>query len=64
MQSYKTTKQINKQVNVDGKWILKNKKIAKRLEMNIKKKKFLTLKTHEENFNNNPTARLINPAKN
>ena len=34
------------------------------MEINSKNNKFLTLKTHEENFNNNPTARLISPAKN
>ena len=55
---------IKPQANIDGKWILKNKKITKRLEINSKNNKFLTLKTYEENFNNNPTARLINLAKN
>ena len=59
----KVTKQIKKQINVVGKWILKNKKIANRLEINSKNNKFLTQKTREENFNNNPTARLINLAK-
>ena len=34
------------------------------MEINSKNNKFLTQETHEENFNNNLTARLINPAKN
>ena len=32
--------------------------------MNGKNSSFITLKNHKENFNINPTVRLINPAKN
>ena len=31
--------------------------------MNGKNNSFMTLKDHNKNFNNNPTVRLINPAK-
>ena len=34
------------------------------MEVNGKNNSFITLKDHKENFNNNPTVRLINPAKN
>ena len=31
--------------------------------MNGENNSFMTLKDHNKNFNNNPTVRLINPAK-
>ena len=34
------------------------------MEINGENNSFITLKDHKENFNNNPTVRLINPAKN
>ena len=34
------------------------------MEINGKNNSFITLKDHKESFNNNPTVRLINPAKN
>ena len=34
------------------------------MEINGKNNSLITLKDHKENFNNNPTVRLINPAKN
>ena len=34
------------------------------MEVNGENNSFITLKDHKENFNNNPTVRLINPAKN
>ena len=34
------------------------------MEINGENNSFIILKDHKENFNNNPTVRLINPAKN
>ena len=34
------------------------------MDINSKNRCFITLKDHKENFLNNPTVRLINPAKN
>ena len=34
------------------------------MEINGENNSFITLKDHKENFNNNPTVRLINPAIN
>ena len=53
-----------KQINIDGKQILKNREVLNRLEINCENNSFITLKDHKENFNNNPTLRLVNPAKN
>ena len=54
---------IKKQINIDGKKILRNREVLNRLEINGENNSFITLKDHKENFNNNPTVRLINPAK-
>ena len=62
---YKTnSKNIKKQINTDGKKILRNREVLNRLEINGENNSFITLKDHKGNFNNNPTIRLINPAKN
>ena len=47
-----------------GKEMLKNKEALHRLDINEESNCFFTLKDHQENFQNNPTVRLINPAKN
>ena len=60
----KTSDNIKKQINIDGKKILRNREVLNRLEINGENNSFITLKDHKENFNNNPTVRLINPAKN
>ena len=60
----KASNNIKKQINIDGKQILKNREVLDRLEINGENSNFLTLKDHKKNFNNNPTVRLINPAKN
>ena len=44
--------------------IVKNKEVLYRLDINEESNCFFTLKDHKENFHNNPTVRLINPAKN
>ena len=60
----KASNNIKKQINIDGKQILKNREVLNQLEINGENNSFLTLKDHKENFNNNPTVRLINPTKN
>ena len=60
----KASKCIKKQINIDGKQILKNGEVLKQLETNGEKNSFITLKDHKKNFNSNPAVRLINPAKN
>ena len=42
---------------------MRNREVLNRLEINGENNSFITLKDHKENFNNNPTVRLINPAK-
>ena len=62
---YKTnSNNIKKQINIDGKKILRNREVLNRLEINGKSYSFITLKDHQKKINNNPTVRLINPAKN
>ena len=55
---------IKKENEKKGKEILKNKEVLYRLDINEESNCFFTLKDHKENFHNNPTIRLINPAKN
>ena len=59
----KASNNIKKQINVDGKQILKNREVLNRLEINSENNSFITLKDHKENFNNNPAVKLINLAK-
>ena len=60
----KASNNIKKPINIDRKQILKNKEVLNRFEKNIENNIFITLIDHKENFNKNPTGRLINPAKN
>ena len=55
---------MKNQINIDGKQILKNREVLNQLEINDENNSFIALKDHKENFNNNPTVRLINLAKN
>ena len=55
---------IKKKVNAAGKQVLHNNKVLKRMQTNGENNCFISLKDHKENFQNNPTVRLINPAKN
>ena len=55
---------IRKKINAAGKQVLRYHKVLKRMETNGEKNCFISLKDHKENFQNNPTVRLINPAKN
>ena len=43
---------------------MRNKEELHQLDINEESNCFFTLKDHKENFQNNPTVRLINPAKN
>ena len=60
----KTDDNIKMDINRRGKKILQDSYIIKRMEINSENNCFFTLKDHKPNFNNNPTTRLINPAKN
>ena len=60
----KASNNINKHINIDGKQILKNRETLNRLEINGENNSFIILKDHKENYSNNPTVRLLNPAKN
>ena len=60
----KTNTKIKDKINKKGKEILKNKEALHRLDINEKRNCFFTFKDHKENFQDNPTVRLINPAKN
>ena len=63
--TYKKTNNNTKHlVNNAGKTILKDHRIVDRVDVNAMNNCFITLKDHKENFQNNPTTRLINPAKN
>ena len=59
----KASNNINKHINIDGKQILKNREALSRLEINGENNSFIILKDHKENYSNNLTVRLLNPAK-
>ena len=50
-------------INDEAKEIASDLNIEDRMETIAKKQAFVTLKDHKDNFQNNPTCRLINPAK-
>ena len=60
----KASNNIKKKINAAGKQLLCNNKVLKRMQTNGENNCFISLKDHKENFQNNPTIRLINPAKN
>ena len=55
---------IKKQINMAGKNLLRDKEVIKQMETNREGNRFITIKDHKENFDNQPTVQLINPAKN
>ena len=55
---------IKKKINISGRNILKDKEVIQCMDINSEGNCFITLKDHRENFQNNPSVRLINPAKN
>ena len=60
----KANTNIDKRINEDGKKIANKKDVLDKIQINGKEECFITLKDHKINFENNPTTRLINPAKN
>ena len=60
----KANNSIKKKINMTGKKILKNNETLNRIEINVEKDCFFTLKDHKDSFANNPQVRLINPVKN
>ena len=60
----KANPNITKTINEQGKKIANKKNILGRIQINGKEECFITLKDQKPNFENNATARLINPTKN
>ena len=50
-------------INAEAKIVAQDLKLDKTIEPYNKKQSFVTLRSHKENFKNNPKCRLINPAK-
>ena len=44
--------------------LMRDKEGIQRMETNEEGNSLIAIKDHKENFNNHPTVRLINPAKN
>ena len=55
----KASNNIKKKINAAGKLVLINNKLLNRMQTNGENNCFISLKDHEENFQNNPTVRLI-----
>ena len=60
----KSNNNIKKKINISGRNILKDKEVLQRMDINGESNCFITLKDRKENFQNNPSVRLINPVKN
>ena len=60
----KSNNNIKKKVNISGRNILKDKEVLQCMDINSESNYFITLKDHKENFQNNPSVRLIIPDKN
>ena len=62
--SYKKAgRSIENELNKEAKEIAEKLKIGDRMECLANQQAFITLKDHKDNFQNNPTCRLINPTK-
>ena len=59
----KAEENIESTINNEAKAIAQKLKLDDRIEKMANKESFITLKDHKPNFLNNPTCRLINPAK-
>ena len=59
----KAKKNISNIINEEAKDLATELDIENRMECMAKQQAFISLKDHKENFQNNPTCRLINPAK-
>ena len=60
----KTTTNLSDTINKDGIELSNKKGVLKNINKNGKDECFISLKDHKDNFQNNPSTRLINPAKN
>ena len=60
----KANKNIGTKINKEGIKFAKQADILDKIEINGTGNSFITLKDHNKNFTNHPTARLINPSKN
>ena len=60
----KSNSNIKKKINISGRNILEDKEVLQPMDINSKSNCFITLKDHKDNFQNNPSVQLINPAKN
>ena len=59
----KVSPTIINSIDVEAKAIAKKLHLDDRINTTAKREAFITLKDHKPNFANNPTCRLINPAK-
>ena len=59
----KADESSTRKIDLEAKRIATELGIADKTERIAKQQAFITLKDHKENFSNNPTCRLINPAK-
>ena len=60
----KASNKLKEKVDKAGLKFAKKAGVGDRMEVNGTNNCFVTLKDHKDNFENNPTTRLINPAKN
>ena len=60
----KASNKIKEKIDKGSVKFAKKAGILSRMDQNGTNNCFITLKDHKENFQNNPTTRLINPAKN
>ena len=60
----KADTKLKDKIYKEGKDVLRNHDVYDKIKINGSSGCFITLKDHKENFINNPTVRLLNPAKN
>ena len=60
----KASNSIKKKINDALRQVLRKNKVLKRMQTNDENNCFISLKGCKGNFQNSPTVRLINPAKN
>ena len=59
----KVTQGTTNSIELEAKAIAKKLRLDDRINITAKREAFISLKDHKPNFANNPTCRLINPAK-
>ena len=60
----KAPEKLEKSINLEAKSIAKHYQLEDRIDSMAKTSAYITLKDHKDNFQMNPSCRLINPAKN